>query len=283
MGLAAGVGRDLPPSCRQWLDAVGIDGRGLIECDLPTLRAWQIFEEDGRRTQVWRVPEVDAMWRMLRPSLATLPADYQTARAYHAGVNPSGRDAAFIRSLRAARPDALVSIEPYTRAESIVPRSELRALVGVGHIFSPNEEEAASLVGPGAPLEVIGRLAELGAEVVALRRGAQGSVVFRADTGEAWDIPALYSALQSEGAAPPPPGVTLLGLVDVTGCGNAYCGGFLSGWRATGGNLLAAGLCGSVAASFMLEHEGVPPPLSERRAEAELRAQVLRPLTTRLQ
>jgi len=41
----------------------------------------------------------------------------------------------------------------------------LRALVTSGHIFSPNEVEAVSLVGPGPPLELIDRLAELGAEV----------------------------------------------------------------------------------------------------------------------
>lgn len=40
-----------------------------------------------------------------------------------------------------------------------------RALVSVGHIFSPNEREAASLVGAGTPLELIARLSELGAEV----------------------------------------------------------------------------------------------------------------------
>lgn len=40
-----------------------------------------------------------------------------------------------------------------------------RGLVSSGHIFSPNEKEAASLVGPGEPLELIDRLSELGAEV----------------------------------------------------------------------------------------------------------------------
>lgn len=40
-----------------------------------------------------------------------------------------------------------------------------RALISTGHIFSPNEREAASLVGAGTPLEMIGRLSKLGAEV----------------------------------------------------------------------------------------------------------------------
>lgn len=35
-----------------WLTDVGVDVSGLIEGQLPTPRAWQLFEEDGRRTQV---------------------------------------------------------------------------------------------------------------------------------------------------------------------------------------------------------------------------------------
>lgn len=53
MGLAAGVGQDLPPAHREWLQAAGVDTAGLL--DTPgrlTPRAWQICEEDGRRTQV---------------------------------------------------------------------------------------------------------------------------------------------------------------------------------------------------------------------------------------
>jgi sugar/nucleoside kinase (ribokinase family) len=54
-----------------------------------------------------------------------------------------------------------------------------RDLVSSGHIFSPNEREAVSLVGPGPPLELIERLSELGAEVVVLRRGPLGCIVHR--------------------------------------------------------------------------------------------------------
>lgn len=35
-----------------WLSGVGVDVSGLIESQLPTPRAWQLFEEDGTRTQV---------------------------------------------------------------------------------------------------------------------------------------------------------------------------------------------------------------------------------------
>lgn len=81
------------------------------------------------------------------------------------------------------------------------------------------------MVGEAPPLEVVARLAAAGARVVALRRGPLGAVVHRADTGETWEIPAVEGTEE----------------VDPTGCGNAFCGGFLAAWRA-GEGLREAGL-----------------------------------------
>ncbi len=53
VGLAAGIGGDLPAAHVAWLQAMGVDTSGLL--DTPgrdTPRAWQICEADGRRTQV---------------------------------------------------------------------------------------------------------------------------------------------------------------------------------------------------------------------------------------
>ena len=51
-GLAAGVGSDLPASCLRWLEAARVDASGLLPLPgVPTPRAWQVLEHDGRRTQ----------------------------------------------------------------------------------------------------------------------------------------------------------------------------------------------------------------------------------------
>jgi hypothetical protein len=47
-------------------------------------------------------------------------------------------------------------------------------------------------------------------------------------------------------------------VVDVTGCGNAFCGGFLAGLHA-GLSMLDAARWGCVAGSIMAEWQGVPP------------------------
>jgi sugar/nucleoside kinase (ribokinase family) len=238
VGLVGGVGSDLPADTQAWLEAMGIDAAGLrYASQWPTPRAWQILEADGRRTQVWRIPG-PAIGAQLARSLDRLPPAYQLARGFHMGLHPEEANLDFIRILR--QKGAVVSIEPFRPAARPLAQAELQALLSAGQIFSPNEAEAQSLVSSGQPLELIQRLVKAGAEIVALRRGASGAIVHRADTGETWSIPAAETSV-----------------VDSTGAGNAFCGGFLAGWVQTG-NLLTAGLYGAVSASFLVEQVGLP-------------------------
>ncbi|KAL3700793.1 hypothetical protein R1sor_018815 [Riccia sorocarpa] len=277
IGLGARIGSDFPASCREWLEKMKIDVSGLLPWPYPTLRAWQVLEEDGRRGQVWRVELGEEVWAMLRPTVKELPPPYRKAKAYHACVHPSSLDKDFMQELRDTGA-AVVSIEPYTHAEDILTRVELQALVTGGHIFSPNEVEAVSLVGPGPPLDLVDRLVELGAKVVSLRRGHLGCLVHRADTGETWEVPAIHEVEKGLPRARDKrwEEAGMIGVVDPTGCGNSFCGGFLAGWVQTR-DLLTAALCGSVAASFMVEHEGVPQiPLLKLKSQADARFQLLR-------
>jgi sugar/nucleoside kinase (ribokinase family) len=238
VGLVAGVGRDLPQAAEAWLAQMAIDARGLrVEPDWPTPRAWQVLEEDDRRTQVWRVPG-PAIGAQLSRSLDKMPPDYRRARGYHLGVHPEEPDLAFIVSLR--QTGAVVSVEPFRNALRPLSDRELRALVSVGQIFSPNLAEARSLVGDGEPPDLARRLAHAGALVVALRLGAAGALVYHAEAGEMWHIPVVQTTV-----------------IDPTGAGNAFCGAFLVSWVQTG-NLKMAGLCGSVAGSFLVEQVGLP-------------------------
>ena len=49
VGLAAGIGDDLPAKAEQWLNEAGIDTRGLrYSKDWPTPRAWQVLAAAGK-------------------------------------------------------------------------------------------------------------------------------------------------------------------------------------------------------------------------------------------
>lgn len=261
VGLVGGVGNDLPAHVTEWLDAAKIDTAGLRRSsEWPTPRAWQLLEAGGRRTQVWRIPG-PAIAAQLGRTLNSLPPGYRQAKGFHVGVHPEAPDLDFIRALRQL--GAVVSVESFRAPQRPLTDSELKALAGAGQIFSPNRQEAEALVGPGTPLELVYRLALAGAEIVALRQGAAGATVYRANTGECWHIPAVDTTV-----------------VDPTGAGNAFCGGFLAGWVQSG-SLRQAGLCGVAAASFLVEQVGLPEPGPDLQAKARQRQQAVEPLVSR--
>ena len=78
----------------------------------------------------------------------------------------------------------LLSLEPFTCCDTPPPPELLHALMAVCDVFSPNEAEAVSMVGPGPPEQLVGRLIEAGADVVALRRGPEGAMISSRDSGE---------------------------------------------------------------------------------------------------
>jgi len=251
VGLCGGVGLDFPPEAQAWLDAMGIDTCGLRRDPVHrSLRAWQIIEEDGRRTQVWRMQgETIPIHLALRPD--QVPDAYWSARGFHFGVHPEAPNLRIMQALRER--GIVVSIEPFREASRPLSDVELRTLTSACDIFSPNVVEAESLVGGGDPMMLIRRLTDAGAAIVALRMGAEGSFVHRAATGETWYIPPVRTQV-----------------VDPVGAGNAYCGALLVGWLETG-DLRLAGMYAAVAASFLVEQYGLPAPRPDLRREAARR------------
>jgi sugar/nucleoside kinase (ribokinase family) len=110
--------------------------------------------------------------------------------------------------------------------------------------FSPGPEEAEILTGQRAPREQLRALAQSGPRVTALRLGARGSVVYNRADDSFWSVPAAAA-----------------NVVDVTGAGNAYCGGFLVG-LIEGVNIRQAAAQAAVSAAMVIEQVG-PPQIND--------------------
>lgn len=255
VALVAAVGSDLPQKVRENLEALEISLDGLYDLGLPTPRAWQVMEEDGRRTEIWRVsPDVlkaslDCPWKRI-------PSVLQTAQAYHLCLEPLKPAFSFLREVRVF--GSVVSVETSELAKRRLSQQEMEVFLSGLDIFSPNVAEAESLLGPVAPREMVTSFLDAGAACVALRMGAEGSLVAEARTRQVMHIPAVRTTV-----------------VDPIGAGNAFCGGFLVGWRETG-DLQTAGLYGAVSASFLVEQIGLPVFSKAVNDEAQARFKRLR-------
>lgn len=235
----------------QTLLALGLDAAGLQATDLPTPRAWQLFEEDGRRTQIFRVPPEVVSEQLVRAPLAwPLPDGVE---AVHYMLRGGADEEKMVRSL--VGQGVRLSAEPIVDASTTPAEREviLRCLPHF-ELFSPDEEGAALLAGAQPPMQQVRALAALGPRVVSLRQGAAGSLVYEREAARAWRVPAAPTRV-----------------VDITGAGNAYCGGFLVGWHESGDARRAASYA-AVSAAVTIEQVGPPRIEDTTMAAARKRA-----------
>ncbi|CAG8084966.1 unnamed protein product [Penicillium nalgiovense] len=147
------------------------------------------------------------------------------------------------------------------KSENLEACLETAALVDV---FSPNHLELAAFFGQ-SPAPDRSEIARLGSKFLASGVGPEGkgAIVIRAGengcfvqscTTSRW-LPPFYKAdIGEEQPAK---------VVDPTGAGNAFLGGYAIGYLQRKGDILEAACYGSVAASFALEQVGMPERSNE--------------------
>ena len=254
VGIFASVGEDLPQDVWTWLRATQIDTRGMLFRGKESLRARQQITPDGERVQTWLVPPETVKLHFNRTT-AMLPAVYRTASGFHLGIHAEAPDWSFIHALQEL--GGCLSLETFRPTPQPLVAEDLTNLVTAAEIFSCNLHEGRSITGLEAPLDILHRLLELGGNVISLRMGAEGSIVATTQQESAYRLMAFPTTV-----------------VDAVGAGNAYCGGFLSGWLDSG-DVLEAGARGAVSASFLIEQVGMPTWKQGTEEEAHRRADLI--------
>lgn len=238
-GIVAAAGYDMPRDAR-WRLQAEFDTDGITWLEVPQLRGWQLFEVDNRRTEVLRM--VPQSLFEDNPTPQMFPQTYASSVRAMTILNTGN---GFLR-WRKHFPDKLLLWEPNQEYMVSNNLDEFRKALPNADIVSPNLEEARAMYGIDQPSDLIRLMFDDGAQIVALRMGEAGSLV-----GDRRAPELLY--------VPPIP---VSKIVDQTGAGNAYCGGFVVGWHQTQ-DLIKASCYGAVSASFALENIG-PIKVDER-------------------
>lgn len=239
----------------QYLRAEGVDtSRVRMMPNAPT----GVYFKEWRTAGMMRVQ----YYRHLSAATHMQPEDLDEAylagaRWLHvSGITPAlgaGPRAAVLDALARARALGLsTSLDPNFRgrlwsAEEAV--AVLHTMAGQTTVLLPSLEEARMLAGAGTPVELAGRLLELGPETVVIKSGPDG--VYYADrSGECGWVPRFNATV-----------------LDPVGAGDAFAAGFLTG-RLEGKSLVESIRLGHAAAALAVgvpgDTEGLP-----LRAEAE--------------
>src|SRR5262249_55917776 len=221
------------------LNGPGLRPDGLRITRRPTPRAWQLFEADGHRTQIPRVTTADWTEQLRRDDDLPERLESLGVRAFHLLSRGHPTDpgrAAGIAGLGIRR-----SLGPIIE-EGMNSDQRARVLACLPHveIFSPGVAETQVLLGARPLTEALREFAERGPPIVALRRGAAGSLIYHRERRRMLPVPAAPAHV-----------------VDMTGAGTADCGGLLVGWVEHGRLDLAAARA-AVSAALTLEQVGPP-------------------------
>ena len=282
IGLVARVGEAYP---RQWLkdwERRGFDLRGVrIQMGALEQRSFLAWSEDFEPTRADPVahfarrgipfpkallgfrPRTDSQTALAKPDpasplLADIPSEYLEAGTLHLCPLDLAAQQQITDSLRGAM--RVLTLAP--SATFMVPAflRQVRGLIRGLTAFLPSLEEITALFwGQTHDIwEMATAIGEWGCEYVVIKCGVRGQLLYDAANQRRWEIPAYPAHL-----------------ADLTGAGDAFCGGFLAGYRKNYDPLEGA-LCGNISASLAIEGSGPFHPLEAMRGLAEARLEALR-------
>jgi hypothetical protein len=168
-----------------------------------------------------------------------IPPDYLFAHAVHICPMDYLTTNRLTSTFRQASVTTL-TLDPSAVFMTSTTFEDVRILVHGLTAFLPSEQELRTLFwGRTDDLwQMAEELGQCGCEFIVIKRGARGQMLYDSESKNRWEIPAYPARL-----------------VDLTGAGASFCGGFLAGYQQTYDPLRGV-LYGSVSASLAIEGSG---------------------------
>jgi cytidine kinase len=282
IGLLGRVGEDYPLQWRRDIEARGFDMQGLKilpgSLDLRSFRAYSDSFEQTRNNPVsqfarrgltfpkallgYQPPDSKVNPRRPHPHAPTvgdIPSDYSSVSAVHLCPMDFTSQGQLLSAFKAGL-TTTVTLDPEGTYMNPDFLKDLRELLNGLTAFLPSQEELQALFwGRTNDIwEMAEALGSYGCELVVIKRGGQGQWLYDAMGAHRWELPAYSSRM-----------------ADPTGAGDAFCGGFLAGYRKAYDPLEAA-LYGNVSASLKVEGSGAFYPLDVMPGLAQARLEALR-------
>ena len=250
--LVARIGRSFPGDSVQKLDAFGIK-TCLVEVPYNDIRDWALYEPGGARQFINHLSSGTHYQMSITGD--ELPQQCLQADGYHIAPMPTDVQQSLIKRLHESNDsDSILSWDPH---EDYLHKSELNRIaydiLKYVDLFLPSQEEVFSMYGSKDLKAAAREFAQAGPSVIAIKMSVEGSLVYMKETQQFYKVP-IYPCRT----------------VDPTGAGDSFCGGFLACYLKTKDPILSA-CCGTVSASFVIEHVGALNAFESGFLEAEKR------------
>jgi sugar/nucleoside kinase (ribokinase family)/fructoselysine-6-P-deglycase FrlB-like protein len=203
VGIVTRRGTDFPAAAMEKLRALGIALDGVVEVTGPTVRNWVVYEENGDRHWIHRTPPDRYLEVAVQPG--DLPESWLAAGVVHVAGMSIGAAERIVERVRSAKKSPLITLDTHEEYAGSV-RERLLSLAARVDVFVPSRDELTEVMGYDDPERAIAELAPSSAPVIIVKLGADGCLVW--DGSDLTSVPAVATRV-----------------VDVTGAGDAFCGG----------------------------------------------------------
>jgi sugar/nucleoside kinase (ribokinase family) len=233
VGIHSVAGRPFLDDIRDAIGRRGLDTQGIGAITGNGLQLWLLHESATDKQQVPKLTSSRA--DELDRARGTLPAAYDSARGFHIAPQTPAGSMENARRLGALPNNPIVTLD--LLSDEFIDR---RLYADLGFLddvtaFLPSEAEVARIWNPADLHGWLRQQASTHDCHMGVKLGEQGSVVCDARTQRLARVPAFPARV-----------------VDTTGAGDAYCGGFLAGLLA-GRPIAECAAMGTVSASYVVE------------------------------
>jgi sugar/nucleoside kinase (ribokinase family) len=252
VGVVTIVGQDYPyekmdlATCRPEMT----DWAGLVAYSGPSLHARAFYTKDGGRVFKW---DDESLNIILSPGVADVPEKWLDTPYVHLAPSDPKKQLELTQFFTSK--GAIVSLDVEMHFIEIDQNAILECLK-FDPIFIPSIEHVQMLSGIASEKidDLWPWIKVCGASLVIIKCGSRGAWVIDVKQQKKW----LIGVVQN------------LSLVDVTGAGDSFCGGFMAGLSFTHDPLQAAAY-GAISASFIVESLGARKPGHFQKSTADQR------------
>lgn len=234
--LLAPLSPDVPESTLDAMRIAGFDPDILPKREAPTIHNRIFYDDKGGRR--WENSTSLEEFYTLSPIPGDFPPPYLEAKAF----------LILAMSLRAQ--EELVSwLKEHTMGIIVLDTQEdyiagnearVKRLISSVDICLPSEVEVRYLLGRRDLLAAARELADSGPPLVVIKNGKDGALIYDHNSGDWFIQPAQTRKV-----------------VDTTGAGDAFCGGFMAAYLQNRNDLRRAARAGSISASFAIASFGM--------------------------
>ena len=232
VGIVTRCGEDFPHDLPAMLNALGIAAEGVVDIAGPTVRNWVVYETNGQRHWIYRTPrERSREVAVQEQDIPDTWLEVEPSPVVHVTAMPIEAAEAIVDKIRRVSPHARITLD--THEDYVVDyRSRLRDLASKVYAFLPSRAELSDLARYDDPLRALADLSNLPTPVIVIKMGADGVLVWDKASGTLHEV-----------------GIASGQVVDETGAGDAFCGGFAAG-LSLGYSAVEAAQRGTISASY---------------------------------